>query len=151
MYTARYLRTTLVHWNSQGFPSYVQGPSTSLFAIIVFTRMHARDLSRYSLSTWKIRLLTYLPSLWHKMTFNVIVAPCAASNLSHIPSNQSEGVLWNLGTLVLTYGTCLPVPRHDIVTTFQLIPAWLMTSHFNLTVFSWHSTSSSIAELVSFC
>jgi hypothetical protein len=24
--------------------------------------------------------------------------------------------------LVLTYGTYLPIPRHDIVTTFQLIP-----------------------------
>jgi hypothetical protein len=79
---ARYSRTTLVLWNSQGFPNYAQGPSTSMFAIIIFASMCARDLSRYSLSTQKTRLLTYLPSLWHKMTFNVIVAPCAASNLS---------------------------------------------------------------------
>ncbi len=28
MYTARYLRTTLAHWNSLGFPSYVQEPNT---------------------------------------------------------------------------------------------------------------------------
>ncbi len=28
MYTARFLRTTQVPWNSLGFPSYVRGPST---------------------------------------------------------------------------------------------------------------------------
>jgi hypothetical protein len=48
---------------------------------IIFTSMYEKDLLRYSLSTQKIRLLTYSPSLWHKTTFNVTVAPCAANNL----------------------------------------------------------------------
>ena len=44
-------------------------------------RVRTRDSSRYSLLIQKTRLLTYSPSLWHKMTSNVIVALCAASNL----------------------------------------------------------------------
>ncbi len=105
MYTARYLRTTLALWNSQGFPNYVQGPSTSMFAIIIFASMGARDLSRYSLSTPKTRLLTYLLSLLHKMTFNIIVAPCVASDLSQatkVRECYKIRVLWYL-LMVLTY------------------------------------------------
>jgi hypothetical protein len=59
--TARYLRITLAHWNSLGFPSYVQEPSTTLmymFAFIIFASMYEKDLSRYSLLTQKTRLLT---------------------------------------------------------------------------------------------
>ncbi len=103
MCTARYSRTTLVLWNSQGFPNYTQGPSTSMFAIIIFASMCARVLSRYSLSTPKTRLLTYLPSLWHKTTFNVIVAPCAASNLSQatkVRECYKIRVLWYLLTVL---------------------------------------------------
>ncbi len=44
MYTARYLRTTLALWNSQGFPNYVQGPSTSMFAIIIFCKHVCKGL-----------------------------------------------------------------------------------------------------------
>jgi hypothetical protein len=44
-------------------------------------RVCTRDSSRYSPSTQKTRSLTYSPNLWHKTTFNVTVALCAASNL----------------------------------------------------------------------
>jgi hypothetical protein len=36
--------------------------------------------------TPRIRLLTLLPSPWHKMIFNVIVASCAASDLHKLPN-----------------------------------------------------------------
>jgi hypothetical protein len=56
-------------------------------------RVRTRDSSRYSLS------------LWHKMTSNVIVAPCAASNLpqaTKVRECYENKVLWYLLT-VLTY------------------------------------------------
>ncbi len=129
MYSARYLRTTLALWNSQGFPNYIQGPSTSMFAINIFVSMCARDLSRYSLSTPKTRLLTYLLSLWHKMTFNVIVAPCAASDLSQA-TNVREcykiRVLWYLLT-VLNYQSHLITLRSQKES--HLIPSRIRTFH----------------------
>ncbi len=46
-----------------------------------------------------------------------------------------EGVLQNSGTLVLTYGTYLPAPRHIIVTTFQLVTVGLLTFHYVILIF----------------
>jgi hypothetical protein len=68
-------------------------------------RVRTRDSSRYSLSTLKTKLLTYSPNLWHKTTFNVTVASCAASNLpqaSKVRECYKNRVLWYLLT-VLTY------------------------------------------------
>ena len=46
------------------------------------------------------------------------------------PPIRLAPLLLYLGTLVHTYGTYLPVPRHNIVTAFQLIPVGLMTSQW---------------------
>ena len=90
MCTARFLKTILAPSNWQGYQNFALGPSTLTYATIIFVNMYARDSSRSSLWTPRTRLLTHSPNPWHKMTFNVIVASCAASNLT---SNQSEGVL----------------------------------------------------------
>jgi len=70
-----------------------------------FASMYEKDLSRYSISTQKTRLLTYSPSLWHKMTFNITVAPCAASNLpqaTKVRECYENRVFWYLH-MALTY------------------------------------------------
>ena len=90
MCTARFLKTILVPSNWQGYLNFALGPSTLTYATIIFANMYARDSSRSSLWTPRTRLLTHSPNPWHKMTFNVILASCAASDLT---SNQSEGVL----------------------------------------------------------
>ncbi len=78
-----------------------------MFAIIIFTSMFERDLSRYSQSTPKTRLLTYSPSLWHKMTSNVIVAPCA----SNLPQATSVTIIRDFGTY-LRYLPTSPMSHH---------------------------------------
>ncbi len=85
MYTARYLRTSQVLWNLQDFPSYAQGPITETVVIIIFENMHARDSSKYSQLIPKTRLPTQSQKLWYKMTSNIIIAICAASDLSKPP------------------------------------------------------------------
>ena len=90
MCIARFLKTIPVHLNWQDFPNFVPGPSISTCAIIIFVNMSEKASSRSSQSTLKTRLLMLSPKHWHKMIFNIIVASCAARDLT---SNQSEGVL----------------------------------------------------------
>ena len=115
-----------------------------MFAIIIFASMFERDLSRYSQSTQKTRLLTYSPSLWHKMTSNVIVALCAASNLpqaTKVRECYENRVLWYLFRYLPTNPTshhCDNIPAN---------PSWITD------IFRYHfriSTSSSTVELVYF-
>ena len=102
--------------------------SKSMFAIITSTSMCARDLSRYSLLTSKTRFLTYSPSLWHKISFNIIVTPCVASNLSQ--ATKVRGSVTKFGYLG-TYLRYLPTSptshhcdnfptRHSWITDFSL-------------------------------
>jgi hypothetical protein len=79
------LKTILAPSNWQGYLNFALGPSTLTYATIIFANMYARDSSRSSLWTPRTRLLTHSPNPWHKMTFNVIVASCAASNLHKQP------------------------------------------------------------------
>ncbi len=60
--------------------------------------MCGRGLSKYFPLTLRIRLLTLLPSPWHKMIFYVIVASCVASDLHKLPKWGSVTllVLWYL-------------------------------------------------------
>ena len=55
--------------------------------------MFERGLSKYSQSTPKTRLLTYSPSLWHKMTSNVIVALTAMSRSYLFISNLHRSLV----------------------------------------------------------
>jgi hypothetical protein len=71
--------------NWQGFPSFALEPSTSMYATIIFTNMCGKDLSKYSPLTPRIRLLMLLPSPWHKMIYNFIIASSAASDLHKLP------------------------------------------------------------------
>ncbi len=73
-FIAKSLKTTQAPLNWQGFPSFVLEPSTSTYVTINFVNMCRRDLSKYSPLTPRIRLLARLPSLWHIMIFNVIIA-----------------------------------------------------------------------------
>ncbi len=82
--------TTQVPANWQGSPSFTLGPSTSMFAIVIFVNMCERGLSKYSPLTPRTRLLMISPSLWHKWF--------STSSSSHVQqvtsiSYQSEGVL----------------------------------------------------------
>ncbi len=70
----RSLKTTQAPSNWQGFPSFALKPSTSAYATIIFASMCARGLSKYSPLTPRIKLLMLLPSPWHKMIFNIIIA-----------------------------------------------------------------------------
>jgi hypothetical protein len=105
-------------------------------------------------------LLTYSPSLWHKTSFNVTVAPCAASNLPQATKVWEcyenrvlwYWVLWYLLTKIGYFGTYLrylptnPTSRH--CDNIPANPSWIIDFyqyHFR------HSTSSSTVELVSFC
>jgi hypothetical protein len=95
--TVRSSKTILAHLRWQGFLSFALGPSTLTCATIIFANMCTRDSSRSSMWTSRTKLLMPLPNPWHKTTFNVILASCAASDFT---SNQSEGVLhmWYFGT-----------------------------------------------------
>ena len=100
--TARYLKTTQVLLNSQGFTSYVQGLSTSMFVIIVFTRK--RLIKIFPIDT-KDQIADVLTKPLAKTTFNIIIAPCVASDLSQatkVKECYEFRVLWYLLT-VLTY------------------------------------------------
>lgn len=83
--TANYLRTTLAHWNSPNFQSYVLGQSISTYVIIIFAKTCVRDLSRSFPLAQKTRSLTHLPRHWHKMTSHVIANFYVASNTSKPP------------------------------------------------------------------
>jgi len=98
MCIARCLKTTPEPLNWQGFPSFALGPSTSMCVTIIFVNMYARDSSRSSLWTPRIKLPMHSPSLWHRMIFSVTVALCAASNLHKQPKWGSVmyWVLWYL-------------------------------------------------------
>jgi hypothetical protein len=50
-----------------------------------FVNMCERCLSKYSLLTPRNRLLMLSPSPWHKMTFHIIIASCAASDPHKLP------------------------------------------------------------------
>jgi hypothetical protein len=82
---ARSFKTTQAPLNWQGFPSFALEPSTSTHATIIFANMCRRGLSKYSPLTPRIRLLMLLPSLYHKMFFNVKIASCVASDLHKLP------------------------------------------------------------------
>ncbi len=96
--SVRSLKTILAPSRWQGFLSFALGPSTLMCATIIFTNMCARDSSRSSLWTPRTKLLMPSPNPWHKMTFNVIVASCAASDLHKQPKRGSVTyvVLWYL-------------------------------------------------------
>ena len=98
MCTVRSLKTILVPSTWQGFPSIAIGPSTLTCATIIFVNMCKRDSSRSSLSTSRTKLLMLSPNPWHKMTFNVVVAWCAAREHCKQPKLGSITyvVLWYL-------------------------------------------------------
>ncbi len=90
----------------------------------------ARDSSRSSLWTPRTRLLTHSPNPWHKMTFNVIVASCVASDLHKQPK---WGSVMYQSTLVLISGTYLEhIFRHSDECAIENI--------------FWHSNELAIAQ-----
>ncbi len=105
MCIAKSLKTTQVPSNWQGFPSFALEPSTSMYATIILANMCRKGLSKYSLLTPRIILLMLLPSPWHKMFFNVIIASCAASDLHKLPKWGSV-TLWETLVLILQVLTC---------------------------------------------
>ena len=115
---ARSLKTNQVPSNWQGFPIFTLEPSTSTYATIIFANICKRSLSKYSPLTARIRLLRLLPSLWHKMIFNIIMVSCAASDLHKLPKWGSVTYYEILGYLVYRYlrvspGTTQKCMLHD--------------------------------------
>jgi hypothetical protein len=100
MCNARFLKTILAPSNWHGYLNFALGQTTLMYATIIFANMYASDSSRSSLWTPRTRLLTHSLNPWHKMTFNVIVASCVASDLHKQPKWGSV-MYWSTSVLIL--------------------------------------------------
>ncbi len=120
--TARYLRTTQVLWNLQGFPCYVRGPSTLMFAIIIFVNMCKKGFIKIFPVDTKDQFADALTKALKKITFNVIATTCVASNLHKQPKWGSDTYLEYFSTY-LGYLPTNPMSQHS--DTFPANPSWI--------------------------